>query len=47
MRPPRYWRPKLVKRKVDDKTKLFMEFFSKELGVKFVDADAGEEVEFE
>lgn len=29
----------------DPKTKLFMEFFSKELGVKFIDADTGEEIE--
>lgn len=34
-------------KKVDDKTKLFMEFFSKELGVKFVDADTGKEINFE
>ena len=34
-------------KKVDEKTKLFMEFFSKELGVKFVDADTGEEIEVE
>ena len=32
---------------VDSKTKLVMEFFSKELGVKFVDVDTGEEVEVE
>lgn len=31
----------------DPKTKLFMEFFSKEMGVKFVDADTGEEIEIE
>lgn len=29
----------------DPKTKLFMEFFSKELGCKFIDADTGEEIE--
>lgn len=31
----------------DPKTKLFMEFFSKEMGVKFVDADTGEEIKVE
>ena len=35
----------MVKRKVDAKTKMFMDFFSKELGKKFVDADTGEEIE--
>lgn len=34
-------------KKVDDRTRLFIEFFSKELGVKFVDADTGEEIEVE
>lgn len=28
----------------DPKTRLFMEFFEKEMGVKFVDADTGEKV---
>lgn len=31
----------------DPKTKMFMEFFTKELGVKFVDVDSGEEIEIE
>lgn len=35
----------MAKRKVDHQTKLFMDFFSKELGVKFVDYDAREEIE--
>ena len=30
---------------INSKTKLFMEFFSKELGCKFIDADTGEEIE--
>ena len=37
----------MVKRELDDRTRLFMEFFTKELGVKFVDAETGEGVEFE
>lgn len=28
----------------DPKTKLFIEFFSKEMGVKFIDADTGERI---
>lgn len=35
----------MTKRKVDSKTKLFMDFFTKELGAKFVDADSREEIE--
>lgn len=31
----------------DPKTELFMEFFSKEMGVKFVDVDTGEEIKIE
>ena len=31
----------------DPKTKLFMEFFSKEMGVKFVDSNTGEEITIE
>lgn len=31
----------------DPKTKLFIEFFSKEMGAKFVDADTGEEIKIE
>lgn len=34
-------------KKVDDRTKLFMDYFSKELGCKFIDGDTGEEVEVE
>lgn len=33
------------KRKVDAKTKIFMDFFSEQLGAKFIDADTGEELE--
>ena len=29
------------------KLKLFMEFFSKEMGAKFIDADTGEEIKIE
>ncbi len=35
------------KKTTDPRLKLFMEFFSKELGVKFIDADTGEEIEIE
>lgn len=35
------------KKITDLKTKLFMEFFSKEMGVKFIDFDTGEEIEVE
>ena len=35
----------MVKKKVDLRTKMFMDFFSKEMGVKFVDVDSGEEVD--
>lgn len=31
----------------DPKLKLFMEYFAKELGCKFIDADTGEEIEVE
>jgi len=34
-------------KKIDDRTRLFIEFFSKELGIKFVDVDTGEEIEVE
>lgn len=37
----------MSKKITDPRTKLFMEFFSKEMGVKFVDADTGEEIEVE
>lgn len=30
----------------DPKTRLFMEFFSKEMGVKFVDSETGETIEW-
>ena len=35
------------KRITDPKTRAFMEFFSKEMGVKFIDGDTGEEIEVE
>lgn len=35
------------KKKMDTRTKLFMEYFSKELGCKFIDGDTGEEIEIE
>lgn len=35
------------KKIVDPKTKLFMEFFSKEMGCKFIDGDTGEEIKIE
>lgn len=37
-----------MSRKITDpKTRLFMEFFAKEMGFKFIDADTGEEIEIE
>lgn len=36
-----------MNRIIDPKTKLFMEFFSKETGAKFVDADTGEEIKLD
>lgn len=35
----------MAKRKVDLRTKMFMDFFSEELGVEFVDADTKEKIE--
>lgn len=35
----------MAKKITDPKTRLFMEFFSKEMGVKFIDIDTGEEIE--
>ena len=35
----------MSKKKVDAKTKIFMDFFSKEMGAKFIDGDTGEEIE--
>ena len=35
------------KKITDPKLKLFMEYFSKELGCKFIDGDTGEEIEVE
>lgn len=33
------------KRITDPKLKLFMKYFSEEMGVKFIDIDTGEEIE--
>lgn len=35
------------KKITDPKTRLFMEYFSKELGCKFIDAETGEEIKIE
>ena len=33
-----------MKKVVDPKTRLFMEFFEREMGVKFIDGETGERV---
>lgn len=33
-----------MRKTTDPKTRLFMEFFEKEMGVKFVDAETGERI---
>lgn len=35
----------MAKRKVDARTKLFMDFFHDQLGVDFVDGDTGEKID--
>lgn len=37
----------MSKKAIDPITRKFMEYFSKELGCKFIDADTGEEIEVE